>query len=601
VRSFRIFGFVSGLLLILPTAGCGLFNSGPSAQEVASSFLGAFAAGDAVAASGQTDAPDAARQALDTTRRNLAPKAMTASVTKVTEGQDQTPTKAEFEASWDFGNGRVWKYQGAFELTEANEGWKVRWAPSVIHPRLAPQQTLAFQEQRPDPAPVVDRDGRQVMAPEELVTVSLDPKQAGDMPGVAGSLAGALRTVDPNISQQSIMEGAGKTRPGQPYPVATLRQADYERVKAQIYDLPGVRFPGQTKLVTAERGYGSQVMPGISKAIDDQLAAKAGWKVATVSASGADAETLQNTAPQPAQPVNTTLSDRVQRAAEQAVDPVPQGAMLVALQPSSGDVLAVAQNAGADAQGPIALTGQFPPGSTFKVVTATAALESSKVNIDSPVQCPGKKVFDGRVIPNDKEFDLGTVPLRTAFARSCNTSFAQLAVDQPAGALTDAARRLGIGVDFDIAGMTTITGKVPPAAETVQRAANGFGQGTVLASPFGMALATASVAHGSMPTPTLIRGSQTKADARPEPPSPQALEQLRPMMREVVTAGTATQLGGSGDVAGKTGTAQFGDGTRSHGWFVGYRGDLAFAVLLTDAGASAPAVEVARAFLANAG
>ena len=83
------------------------------------------------------------------------------------------------------------------------------------------------------------------------------------------------------------------------------------------------------------------------------------------------------------------------------------------------------------------------------------------------------------------------------------------------------------------------------------------------------------------------------------PLSPKVLDQLRPMMREVVLSGTATGVAGEGEVAGKTGTAQFGDGTHAHGWFVGYRGDLAFAVLLEDSGESKPAVQVAQSFLSN--
>lgn len=79
------------------------------------------------------------------------------------------------------------------------------------------------------------------------------------------------------------------------------------------------------------------------------------------------------------------------------------------------------------------------------------------------------------------------------------------------------------------------------------------------------------------------------------------LDALRGMMREVVTDGTATLLKPLPDVRGKTGTAQFGDGTRSHGWFVGYTGDLAFAVLTTDAGTSRPAVEAAQRFLTGLG
>ena len=73
------------------------------------------------------------------------------------------------------------------------------------------------------------------------------------------------------------------------------------------------------------------------------------------------------------------------------------------------------------------------------------------------------------------------------------------------------------------------------------------------------------------------------------------------MMRAVVTEGTATRLAGLGEVFGKTGTAEFTNDGRAHGWFVGYRGDLAFAVLVVDGGSSTPAVEAAARFLAAIG
>ncbi|MGP4018241.1 penicillin-binding transpeptidase domain-containing protein [Saccharopolyspora sp. 5N708] len=592
--SLRIFVGLAVLVLV-PLAGC---SSGPSEEDVARSFVNAVAAGDVAGAANQTDQPQQARQALEAARRELSPTAVHATVREVADDAQGVPT-ARFDMSWDFGNGKVWNYPSELKLVEGDEGWKVRWAPSVLHPQLGVGQTLAFQEQRPDPAPVLDRDGKEIMGPEQLVTVSLSPSEAGDVPGAAASLAGALRTIDPGITQQSILDGAGRTPPGQPYAVVTLRQSDYEQVKSQIYDLPGVRFPAQTRLVTTERGLGTQVLAGVARTVDAQVEANAGWRVVTLDATGNTATELHSVAERPVATTNVTLSDRTQQAAEQALDSVPQAAMLVAVQPSTGDVLAVAQNAPADAQGPVALSGQYPPGSTFKTVTATAGLETGKVDVNTPVDCPGKKVFDGRVLPNEDEFDLGRVPLHTAFAQSCNTSFAQVSVDLPGQALTDAAHQFGLGVDFEMPGATTLTGKVPPADSTVQRAENGIGQGTVLASPFGMALVTASVAKGQMVVPTLIRGTTTKANATPQPPPQAALDQLRTMMREVVTSGTATALNGSGDVRGKTGTAQFGDGTHSHGWFVGYRGDLAFAVLLTDAGSSGPAVEAAQRFLAG--
>ena len=591
---------LAGLALAVPLAGCGAFDSGPSAHDVATSFLGSLSAGDAAAAAGRTDAPGKAQQTLERTWTNLHPQGVRAEVRSVAEGEGENPASVKFYATWDLGGGRVFEYEGHMRLADTDQGYKVHWDPSVLHPKLGPGQALTLNEQPPQPEPVLDRDGKPLMTPEQIVNVNLDPQAAGDLPGVAAQLADGIKPVEPGISQQSIMDGAAKTKPGQPYPVISLRQADYEQVRPAIYDLPGVQFPAKQQLVTPERGYASQVLSGVSKQADEQVKAGTGWSVATANADGAPAQVLQEQAPKPVAQVSTTLSDQVQRAAEQAVQPVPQAAMVVAMRPSNGDVLAVAQNDPADAQGSLALTGQFPPGSTFKIATAAAGLETGKVTKDQPVECPASKVFDGRTVPNDKNFDLGTVPLHTAFAKSCNTTFAQLAVDMPAQALTDTAQQLGVGVDFVMPGATTITGQAPPGKNVTGRASNGFGQGQVLTSPFGMALASASVANGSMPTPKLIQGEQTKADTTPQPLSPQTVEQLRPMMREVVTDGTAKGAAGAGEVFGKTGTAQFGDGTHSHGWFVGYRGDMAFAVLLTDAGSSTPAVDVANTFLTNA-
>ena len=88
--------------------------------------------------------------------------------------------------------------------------------------------------------------------------------------------------------------------------------------------------------------------------------------------------------------------------------------------------------------------------------------------------------------------------------------------------------------------------------------------------------------------------------SRPRPVSPAILDTLRPMMRAVVTSGTAAGVGFPAGVYGKTGTAEYGAGphTPSHGWFIGYRGDLAFAVLVEGGGLGADSAgPVANAFL----
>ena len=109
------------------------------------------------------------------------------------------------------------------------------------------------------------------------------------------------------------------------------------------------------------------------------------------------------------------------------------------------------------------------------------------------------------------------------------------------------------------------------------------------------------MAHGATVVPQLIRGRPTEVLTAATPPDPAALDQLRPMMRAVITDGTAKLLGRRGEVFGKTGTAEYTDDGRAHGWFVGYRGDLAFAVLIVDGGSSGPAVQVAARFLAALG
>lgn len=344
------------------------------------------------------------------------------------------------------------------------------------------------------------------------------------------------------------------------------------------------------------QGFAPLVMDTVRQAVGP-LAGTPGWEVAVVDAAGARVSVLQEQKAQVTQSMTVTLDPKVQAAAQAAVDQVGQAAAVVALQPSSGEILAVAQNDPADGVGRIALENWFEPGSTFKVVTATAALSSGSARADTPVACPGKATIGTRRITNEDSFDLGTVPLHRAFAASCNTSFSRLAADLPADALPNAARYFGLMSDFTVAGITTNTGKIVPAESVPERVEAGIGQGDVLATPFGMALVAATVANGRTPVPRLIREIPTEGQ-QPAPLPGGITSALRSMMGEVVTGGTARELAGFG-VRGKTGTAQFGDGSQAHGWFIGYRGDLAFAVLVLNGGSSKVAVSASATFLAG--
>jgi cell division protein FtsI/penicillin-binding protein 2 len=575
-------------------AGCGIFGSDP--RDAATAFLDAVARGDAAAAGRLTDNPVAATELIRQVRDELKPQGVQLVAGDVHSGDHVA--SASYVADWDLGRGRQWRYSGTFELVPADNSWSVRWSPAVLHPRLSAEQRLAVREVPVDPPPVADRSGAPLLTWQTVVTVALDRSKTPDLPGVAAQLAAALGQFDPQITQQSIIAGANAAPAGVPSAVAALRERDYQSVRERIHELPGVSFPSQQQLLGPEHDFATQLVPGIRKVAEDQLSNAAGWRVVTVNSMGAEVETLAAQQPHPVPTLTTTVDRAVQAAAEHALDAVPNPAMIVAIQPSTGEILGVAQNSAADAQGPLAVTGRYPPGSTFKIVTAVAALEAKQVTVDSPVACPSTTIVGERVVPNDHLFDLGTVPLHTAFAHSCNTTFAQLSARLGAGALTDAAHQMGIGMDYDIAGLATVTGQVPPSESMVRRAENGFGQGRVLASPFGMALVASTVAaDGRLPTPVLIRGIETRMVLGPVAPMPREVaDAVRLMMREVVTQGTATALRGRGEVFGKTGTAE-DTAAGAHGWFVGFRGDLAFATLVVGAESSGPAVDASGSFL----
>ena len=132
-----------------------------------------------------------------------------------------------------------------------------------------------------------------------------------------------------------------------------------------------------------------------------------------------------------------------------------------------------------------------------------------------------------------------------------------------------------------------MTSRVPAPSDRADLAAEAFGQGRVTASPLQMALVAATVAEGRWRQPRLVSEGDGGSPAEaPEPLDAKVAGTLRTLMRQVVTEGTAAPAGLPGKVSGKTGTAEFGTGDPlpTHAWFIGFRGDLAFAVVVEDGG-----------------
>jgi hypothetical protein len=583
----RAFGLLTVAAVVATLNACTPKPNGP--EPTADKFFAALATGDTAAAAELSDRPAEARQALNEAWAGLQATRLDAQILGSKYAED-TGT-ITYRYTWHLPKNRTWTYDGQLNMIRDEGRWEVRWSATGLHPKLGENQTFALRADQPRWASVNERGGTDVLVPGNLYHYALDAKAAGGqlMP-TARAVADALRPFDHMMDAQRLAEQASSSK--QPLSLITLRQSDHERVAAAVGALPGVLVTPQAELLPTDDTFAPDIVNQVKNAVIDKLDGQAGWRVVSVNQNGADVDVLNEVPAAPAPSVTISLDRSVQNAAQNAVNFTGKQAMIVVIKPSTGEILAVAQNAAANAAGPIATTGLYPPGSTFKIVTAGAAIERDMATPNTLLGCPGVMDIGHRTVPNYGGFDLGTVPMSRAFASSCNTTFAELASRMPPRGLTQAAAQYGIGPDYQIEGITTVSGSVPPTVNLAERTEDGFGQGKVVVSPFGMALAAATVAAGRTPVPQLIEGRQTIVTGDRTPISPKMLDGLRPMMRLVVTNGTAEDLQGVGDVRGKTGEAEFAGG--SHSWFAGYRGDMAFAALIVGGGSSEYAVRMLK-------
>ncbi|WP_230330096.1 penicillin-binding transpeptidase domain-containing protein [Nocardia aurantiaca] len=578
-------GVCAAAMLVTATA-CSGSDSTSGLSKTVEGFADALSRDDVQAAATATSDPAKASAALGPLYDNLG-KQVRFQASKIEKTDDGgTFTLA---AAWKLGKDgkNEWTYTTSGRASRSGGDWKIRWDPATVAPGLD-VGPLSYSLVYPDPAKILDSSGGDLLTQQVVTLVTVAP---GADPA---AVAAALRPVAPDVTAASLQSDLAASQ-GTPITAVTLRDSDYVTVQPALANLANVTTSQQTRLLTVDKSLSSPTFSGLSDLWQQQADAAAGW---AVRAQGSDG-TQRVGGPEPKQvtDIHTTLDIGLQRAAEAALTPITTPAAIVALQPSTGNVLAMAQSAPADAQGPIGLTGLYPPGSTFKTVTVSAALQEGRITPDSMVACPGQENIEGREIPNDNNFDLGQVPLHTAFAKSCNTTMGRLAVQLAPDGLTTAAAQLGLGIDYVTPGLTTVTGKVPTADTPALRVEEGIGQGKVTASPFGMALVAAALAQGTVKPPTVVQGQPGKPDKQPPTLPPGIADQVKSMMRETITGGTATALRDIPGLLGKTGTAEYLDDKHAHGWFVGIDGDLAFAVFVSDAGSSDPAVQAAGRML----
>jgi len=417
----------------------------------------------------------------------------------------------------------------------------------------------------------------------------------------------------------------------------TARRLDFELPDVVVQQVPTRKYPAQS-LGAHLLGYVGEAseqqvdesgvptgtimgQSGLERTYNKLLMGEDGARRVVVNSVGREIRTLDEEAPIEGRRIQVTLDAAMQRAAEDAFRHYGYWGSAVILDPRSGDVLTLVslpaydpnafasgidkvtwQQLNTDELRPLqnrAIQGRYSPGSTFKIVVATAGLETGVITPETRVFCAGGATFYGRFFQCLGQH--GWMDVRHALEKSCNTFFYtvgnQLGVDR----IHEWSDKLGLASKSGVDLPNEVESIVPSTAWKKQRTGErwypgetisvAIGQGQVSVTPMSMAVMMASVAQGARVTPRLVKATSTGGAWEPVPaPAPAAPVTLEPETVAAVHDGLWLAVNGSGtavrariagrDVAGKTGTAQVislqgrqrargsGKDLRDHGWFV---------------------------------
>jgi cell division protein FtsI/penicillin-binding protein 2 len=525
--------------------------------------------------------------------------------------------------------GRSWVTKSPMSLVKANDSWRVIWNRALVHPGLKAGDRLAATTLLAQRGDILGARGQRIVTPRPVDRYGIDKRNVPKRQAVSSArLLAALLHIDPDtfakrvskagtnafVEGLTLRRGTGsqpsdssvRQIPGALVVPARVPLAPSRDFAAPILGSVGQPTAEMIKKSGGRLKVGDQVgLTGLQARYDDQLKGTPGVRIDVVDAAG-QAHSVFRAEPVAGKPLRTTLDLQAQQLAETALRGTTSPSALVAIRPSTGDILAAASGPRSNGYN-TASYGRYAPGSTFKVVTSLALLRSG-VRPDSMVDCPPTLTVDGKRFKNYSDYPasaLGRIPFRTAIANSCNTAVIGQRGRLGTDTLTDAAAALGLGVDHDL-GFPAYFGSAPAAASETEGAADLIGQGKVQASPLTMATVAASIEKGSVVVPRLLPDLKAEVASPSKPLTAKEAGQLRGLMRGVVTDGSGAMLAGlpGAPVLAKTGTAEYGNATapgaalKTHAWMIAIHGDLAVAVFVEDgASGSGTAGPILKEFL----
>ncbi|MEW2357836.1 penicillin-binding transpeptidase domain-containing protein [Spirillospora sp. NPDC029432] len=613
----------------LVAGGAGACFAEPSALPTMRDFLIAWQVGNTEAAARLTTGAEraAVASALGAVERQLDAAAMRLSigVPVPTGKRDQKAidkqgdrAEARFSVKVDLGeNGEPWTYTGLMNLKRIGGKWRVVWDPSIIHPSLKPGQRLAVVTEVAPRASIQDSAARPLLRRVPAQIVGVYPGQLRDPAKTLDQLAKATKTAggDP-LDTERLLGRVQSAPPNAFLPLMTLQRPGDNALIARLGQVQGlhsqaVQAPiapehaaevvGSLGPATANRlqQVGAPYQPGDTIGVSGlqllqqrRLAGTPTVRVVAQDPNGQNRQELRSWPGTEPQPVRTTLDRQYQPRAELALKGLRHPASIAVVRASTGEVMAAANHL---TQGRnLAMEGRYTPGLTFGYVSARALINGG-MSQNTETQCPATANVGGRTFTNPGGKGRPAATLQRHFAFSCATTMANLSSRLDAKTLVAEAQRLGLGKGWNIS-VPAFTGTVPTPKNAAEKAALMVGQSEKLqVSPLSMALVAGASETGTWFPPYLLNEPRDlQQGVAAQPLNPMSTSQMKLLMRRSVHSGTANaaNVNVNGTVSGVTDIVEQGGKTVS--WFVGSRGDLAFAIAVEG---RVNAAEVAAGFL----
>lgn len=605
-RAARIVPALATVAAALALASCGGSSSTP--QQTLGAYLAAWRQHDFAAMRRQVlDPPADFETANASALANLGVKAPQLRAGRVK--QSGSHATAPVTETFSLPAAGAWTTRTTVRLVNKKGHWLIAWTPATINPALNTGDQIALVREWPNRAAILGATGAALTTEQPLVTVGIVGGRVKDASAVSADLAAAGATGAE--VRQAVAQA--KQHPTYFEPVFQVSKARFEQLKSQpgpgnVYAVKGTQFEltanraaltpqlgahviGTVGPVTAEELQhlrapydASSVVgqTGIEQAYERQLAGTPTSRVVITNAAGATVQTLVSFPGHPGRAVDTSIDPAVQRAAEAALASEHRNIAMVALRASTGQILAVVSDPTSYAYDQ-ALQGEYPPGSTFKVLTSTALIRRG-LSPSSPASCAPSLTIDGELFHN-AEGEQPVQNLAQAFTESCNTAFISLATGHLHPTDFPAAAALYDLQKTPEPGLPAFAAAVPKPTSTTSLAATAIGQAGVVFSPLGMADVAAAIDSGTVRAPVLVSGAPDSSVARKPLPADVTAD-LRQMMADVVASGTASGTGLPSGTHAKTGTAQYYSNgkLRIDAWLMGYDGDIAFAIVVQNSG-----------------